>query len=347
MSRRVLSFALNRKGMGHASRLVAVHAVLRELGWSSVFFVGHEHRIISDYGFDQIVIPERTPGDSETAESRKSRIRKAVIREVLSPGDVILHDVVVHPELHELAAAGGCFQGYIYRERKDQADPVPMILATAPAIDTIYVLGQDGDTRIRQGIRVRGVPDVVREGLGDKSVWVDGDEDLRIVVTAGGGGHPDAEPFLNAALAGVARLCAARAVRASVLAVTGPYFRGTVTVPPSAHVGVRVTPYIGPDHSLYAGADAVVAQGGYNTVQELKHNGVRAVTVPGERMLDDQHLRLSALAKRDHVVVSRPDPAEIGERLSELLHLPLVSPAATGPRAAGAVEIAHDIVQSS
>ncbi|WP_078916706.1 glycosyltransferase [Streptomyces viridochromogenes] len=346
MGNRVLSFALNKKGMGHASRLVAVHSVLRELGWSSSFFVGHEHRIIADYDFEQIVIPERTYGDPPGLEARKSDIRRAVIREVMTDGDVVLHDVVVHPELYELGMTHRCRQGYIYRERKDQADPTAVLRAVeASAVDVAYVLGRAGLSDVRHGIRVMGVPDVVRQRLGGESIWEPGDPGLRVLVTSGGGGHDDAESFLNAAITGIARMCADRALRATVRVVTGPYFRGGVALEPNPYVSLRVTSYVDPHHSLYADTDVIVSQGGYNTVQELKLAGVPAVAVAGERMLDDQHARLAELAARDHVTVSGSTPEEIGKQLAALLDTPAGTAIPTTPRPSGAEAIARDIVR--
>ncbi|MYU12639.1 hypothetical protein GTZ78_18530 [Streptomyces sp. SID8361] len=346
MSNRVLSFALNKKGMGHASRLVAIHSVLREVGWNSTFFVGHEHRIIADYGFEQIVIPERTYGDPPAVEARKSGIRRAVIREVMDDNDVILHDVVVHPELYELGIPRQCYQGYIYRERKDHADPAALLRAVgAPNIDTAYVLGRAGSIETRHGIRVVGVPDVVRRRLGEESVWQRSDPGLRILVTSGGGGHEDAEPFLNSAISGIVRMCVERATQATIRVVTGPYFRGSIAVEPNPYVSLRVTSYVDPHHSLYADTDVIVSQGGYNTVQELKLAGVPAIAVAGERMLDDQYARITELTVWEHVRACGPTPEEISKQLSELLHTPAGTAAATVSRPSGAEEVARDVAR--
>ena len=55
--KRVVSFSLSERGLGHASRLVAVHMALRELGWDSLFLVERHQRLIADYGFRQVVVP--------------------------------------------------------------------------------------------------------------------------------------------------------------------------------------------------------------------------------------------------------------------------------------------------
>jgi hypothetical protein len=329
--------------MGHASRLVAVHSVLRDLGVDSAFFVSHEHRLISDYGFDQIVIPERSAADSPEAELKKAAIRKAVIQEVMEPHDVILHDVAIHAELYELGVAQGLFQGYIYRARKDQSDPARFIADRAPDVDVVYVLGKAGETDHRHGIRLLGVADVVRRRRGEKPIWGSDDDGIKVVVMAGGGGHADAEAFIDAAVSGVLHACAAQDLRATLSVITGPYFRGTVRVPPAPHVKVRVQSYLGPEYSPYEGTDAVVSQGGYNTVQELKLSGVRAVAVPGERLRDDQHARLSELDVHDSVAVSSADAGQISASLAKLLLSPAGAPV-SGTQPRGAFEIAQDIV---
>lgn len=54
-TRLTVSFARGNQALGHASRLVAVHAALRERGWDSLFFTDQAHRLLADYGFEQII----------------------------------------------------------------------------------------------------------------------------------------------------------------------------------------------------------------------------------------------------------------------------------------------------
>src|SRR3954447_6920129 len=108
--RRVVSFSLSERGIGHASRLVAVHSALREIGWRSLFFVERQQPLIADYGFDQIVMPphgnsivgEQPSSLSEGAE-RGARLADLIVANCTEPEDIVLHDVVVYRPLYEWA----------------------------------------------------------------------------------------------------------------------------------------------------------------------------------------------------------------------------------------------------
>lgn len=343
MRRRVLSFALNHKGMGHASRLVAVHLALRERGVDTLFFVGHRHRMIDDYGFDQITIPEHSPSDPATIQDRNTLVTRAVMGQIIRPDDILLHDVAIHPDLYGIGADLGCIQGYIYRDRKDKADPVEVLHDRAPTIDNVYRLGHPGFTEVREGVRILGVSNVMRPPLGRKSVWSRSAGRVKIVVAAGGGGHDDAEEFINAAIRAVDALCVTQNLQASLIVIPGPFYKGSVEVRDHSSMPVRIVSYLGPQYSLYEETDIMISQGGYNTVEELKASGVKAVAVAGERALDDQHARLAALTDTDRLLVSGPDTDEITACLRRLVSAES-APAAASPPPSGATEIADDIL---
>ncbi|MEV0263786.1 hypothetical protein AB0I49_20935 [Streptomyces sp. NPDC050617] len=75
MTRRVVSFAWGRgrgRGLGHVSRLIAVHTELRSHGLDSLLLTERHQRLIDDHGLRQTVIP--TDADSRRArDPRRER----------------------------------------------------------------------------------------------------------------------------------------------------------------------------------------------------------------------------------------------------------------------------------
>ncbi|MGI5519984.1 glycosyltransferase [Micromonospora sp. CA-259024] len=366
--RLAVSFAWGNQALGHASRLAAVHTELRALGWDSLFFADQEHRLLRDHGFPQLVLPmyrECVIGEawsgSAAAEARqrlagaqmnesvrlraaalldapagdRRRLAELIVEEAAGHADLVLHDVLVHGALYATAARRQTPQAYLHRPRTDRPDPAAWVAAEVPAIGTVYAIGAPVPAG---SVRVREVADVIRRPLDDRPVWGPEDTGLRVAVTAGGGGHPDAEEFLTAAVAGVAAFLGSRP--ASVLVVTGPFFTGRLTLPPVPGARVTVTGYVDPRHSLYRDTDLLVCQGGYNTVQEIRHHGVPVVAVPGPRMLDDQRGRLSSAGVR----VAGPVPDEIAAGLAEVAgrdrDLPAPAPVDGPP---GARQVAEDL----
>jgi Glycosyltransferase family 28 C-terminal domain len=349
MAGRVVSFAWNNKGMGHASRLVAVHSVMRGRGHESLFLVEHEHRLISDYGFLQVVIPPHPKsliGDEWWGSGDKfsARVAEKIIRAVVCERDVILHDVVVHRLLYERASKLGCRQFLIHRARRGRPDLADWVASSAPEIQTVFVLGHSGESVGQSNIRLKGVSDVVRDPVDNRSIWRDGDAELRIAVSAAGGGNSDAESFLNAALMGIKEFSEEARTAASVVLTTGPYFRGMVEIPAGMCGSVRVTSYIDALHSLYRGTSAMVVHGGYNTVQELRRCGIPAVGVVGRRPLDDQAARLTELAVDGNVVVVEATAEAITTGLQRVLIRTHDQVGAARVAQHGAMEIAESII---
>jgi Glycosyltransferase family 28 C-terminal domain len=377
-ARLAVSYAWGNQGLGHASRLIAVHAALRERGWTSLFFTDETNRLLTDYGFEQVLLPmyrESILGEawsgsveialrrlaestmSDTARKRavalltaptdhRRRLAELIVEESARHADLVLHDVMVHGALYAHAAARGVPQAFLHRPRRDRPDPAAWVTAELPEIRTVYALGGPVPDPVSPSpVRVRTVADVVRRPLGDNPVWGPGDTGLRIAVTAGGGGYPDAESFLDAAVAGVASFLRGTGRPASVLVVPGPYFTGRLHLVADPRSRVTVTGYVDPRHSIYRDTDLLVSQGGYNTVQELLHRGIPAVAVPGERMLDDQHGRLNKVGAAGRVRVAAASPEEIAAALTDVAALAAEPPRPT-PEPPGAHQIADDLTTS-
>jgi hypothetical protein len=343
----VASFAINQVGLGHTSRLVAAHDELRGRGLSSAFFVEHEKQMIEDYRFDQTVIP-RFRGvfrDQQEVTSRARDLARTIVELALEgTRPFVLHDVFVHRALYDAAVDGGWPQALIYRARRDVEDPASWLRTIAPAVSVVFEIGKDGFVREDDDISVYGVDDVVRKPLGEMPLWGADPAELRIMITAGGGGRPDSEAFVNAAIAAadaVGRRCGC-SVEARV--VTGPFYRWDVRVPASSPVEFTVTGYVSPTHSLYWGTSVVVAQSGYNTFQELGRSGIPHVLVPsGEFGVDDQRRRAASRTEEADVQVVECDPVAIAKAIEHVIAAPRRNEWPTPAGAAGASQIAAAI----
>ncbi|GAA3167432.1 MULTISPECIES: glycosyltransferase [Streptomyces] len=356
MNRRVVSFTWGR-GLGHVSRLIAVHTELRALGWDSLLLTERPQRLIEDYGFAQIVVP--TDAGSLIGEPLHGTgpaidhgIARALVAGALRPTDVILHDVTVQRELYHRATRLGCPQFLLHRFQRNRPDPAAWVARHTPAIGTVYLLGEKGRRASVQGVRLVGVDHMVRRLLGHRSPWPDGTRAMRIAVVAGGGGHPDAPGFLTAALHGIRTYARRHAPDGiDVLVLAGPHFDGAVGIPPGMPGPVRVTPYLDPTYDPYRHATAALTHAGYNTVQELARSRVPTVVVPGRRDFDDQRVHLRAAASRIHAAVTEADGQAIAGALADVLRECPRTAAADGtaasPEAGGAAWLARDLTAST
>lgn len=144
------------------------------------------------------------------------------------------------------------------------------------------------------------------------------DGELLLVSTGGGGGFAhSAEPFF-AAVSATCRALAdrppARGVRHVV--VLGPHFDGAPDLP-----GAQVERSVPALVDLFAAADLVISEGGYNSVSELRLVRTPAVFLPGQRTYDDQVERVSLLAGLGAAVCLRDAPPEtVARQVTALLH---------------------------
>jgi len=146
-----------------------------------------------------------------------------------------------------------------------------------------------------------------------------GDGDFLLVSTAGGGGFEDTAAELFATAGAVHRRLAPRLPRLRHAVVRGPNFTGDIP----ALIGMTVVAFEAEMVDLLAGADLVIAEGGYNTVNELRLARTPAVFVPGARAYDDQEERVRALARRGAAeVVSGADPERAAETIAAIATSP-------------------------
>ena len=143
-------------------------------------------------------------------------------------------------------------------------------------------------------------------------------QELLLVSTAGGGGFEhSARPFF-AAVAATCRALQADPPAGGVrhVVVLGPHFAGAPELP-GATVVVAEPALV----DLFAVADLVISEGGYNSVSELRLVGTPAVFLPGQRTYDDQAERVQALADRGTALCLQDASAEeVAREVRELVH---------------------------
>lgn len=137
-------------------------------------------------------------------------------------------------------------------------------------------------------------------------------------MTAGGGGFVDQADRLFSLVADAIRRVAGEGLCARWLVVLGPNHPGSPSAEalralPDVTV-VAATPRL---VDVVAAADLVIAEGGYNTVAEVRLAGAPAVFVPSARRLDDQAERVRRVADSGAAYVV--DPAGPDQALSELV----------------------------
>lgn len=119
---------------------------------------------------------------------------------------------------------------------------------------------------------------------------------LEIVISGGGGGHPDTAGFFNLVLQAIVSMqkhCMNPAARL----IAGPLFNDWLALKPVP--GVVIVPFDPALVNTMDSADLVVCQGGYNTVAELEQITAKAIIIPGHRRWDDQFARAARLAKEN------------------------------------------------
>lgn len=115
-----------------------------------------------------------------------------------------------------------------------------------------------------------------------------GAQDRLVVSTVGGGGFAEQARMFFGVIAHAHPLLVERVPHLKHIVVRGPLFTDALASQPGMTV-VDFEPELG---NLMALADLVIAEGGYNTVNEIRLARTPAVFLPGDRKLDDQHLRV-------------------------------------------------------
>jgi len=139
--------------------------------------------------------------------------------------------------------------------------------------------------------------------------------DFLLVSTPGGGGFAGDAATFFATVLDVHQRVAGRVPRLRHLVVQGPHSEQPFEQQP----GMTLIGYEPELVNLFALANLVIAEGGYNTVNELRLAGAPAVFLPGARTYDDQEERVRALERQGMArVFAERDAPWVAEQIAEI-----------------------------
>lgn len=314
---RVLFQSRNRRGLGHLMRGLNLAAEVLDLAPAAQVTMHTRNESAPAFcpaGIDCIV------EDAAMATTGWAEVLARV-----AP-DIVVYDTMLPTQADLLpTAARVC---YVMRrcrpERQAEVfassflrDRVDAVVVPHTAVEFGYPLPAELRQRARfAGLIARRPDPVVQARL--RATYGLADAAFVLVSTGGAGGFAhSAQPFFDA-VAAVQRAVAGQVGLRHVV-VLGPHFRGVVP-DLSGAVVVESEPAL---VDLFAIADLVVAEGGYNSVSELRLVKTPAVFLPGERALDDQEERVLTLARLGlAVVLSGAAPAVVAREVAALVQAP-------------------------
>jgi predicted glycosyltransferase len=312
---RVLFLAHNRRGLGHLMRGLNIARAVREL------CPGAEVRFFARSASAETMCGDEFPCSVDTSDEWQAGWARAV--RIFAP-DVAVFDTLLPAEAPETARAT------VYVMRRCKPDRQAQIFASPfmDKVDRIIIphtpeeFGHELPRRLSARSRfvgpiVRPLDPATQARL--RARYELAEDEAPVLSTAGGGGFADdAESFFAIVAATHARLLERRPDVRHIV-VRGPHFGGTLPSLPGLTV-VDHEPELG---NLFALAGLVIAEGGYNTVQELRLARAAAVFLPGERSYDDQEERVRALeAQGAAAVFTSRDPELLAPRIAELAASP-------------------------
>jgi predicted glycosyltransferase len=123
------------------------------------------------------------------------------------------------------------------------------------------------------------------------------DQHFLLISTVGGGGFADRAAAFFATVCEVHHRLSPHLPHLQHLVIQGPNFRHSEQVF-SPQPGMTVIAHEPELSNLFALATLVIAEGGYNTVAEIRLAQVPAIFLPSKRKYDDQEGRVRALAQQ-------------------------------------------------
>jgi len=295
-ARRILFRCPGKRGLGHLVRGLNIAREVRALDPAAdVRFYTRGAAAPALVGGDFACVVERDAGalvewDRLVADHRP---------------DVVVDDTLLRDEGGALP--DGVRRAYVMRKSRDDRHAAIVASDLLARVDVVIVPHTEAEFghALPEALRARSVfagPIIRRptaEGARRVRARYGASDGFLLVSTAGGGGFADTAAQLFATAAAAHRRLAGRIAGLRHVVVRGPNFSGEIDALP----GMTVVDFEPEMADLLAGADLVLAEGGYNTVNELRLARTPAVFVPGARAYDDQAERVAALAARGSAAI--------------------------------------------
>jgi predicted glycosyltransferase len=312
---RLLFQAHNRRGLGHLMRGLNLARAVRQLAPDAaiLFYTrSSSTEALCGDAFRYFIEPD-PDGTAHWPEVMRS----------FAP-DVTIYDTLLPPgAAHETASAGA---RSVYIMRKMKADRQPEIFAN-PAlacVDLILIphtpaeFGYALPTALaRKGAFVGPIVRLPDRAAQDRlrAKYGIGPADFVLTSTVGGGGFTEQAESFFATVYEVHRRVSGRLPHLRHLVIQGPNFRRRLCPLP----GMTVIEYEPELINLLAISDLVIAEGGYNTVNEIRVAKTPAVFLPSVRNLDDQEERVRALERQGLAAVCADgDAATTARQVAEI-----------------------------
>lgn len=338
--------APNTTGLGHINRLAAIALALEQIQPSvaSAFAIdGWDHGLLDSLGLAWVSLPsaakmlQRQAWSRWPAASREQLLQKLAepVLEILKPAAMVFDCL---PQGMLLAAARRRRIPFAFVVRKMKSPEVYVSqLRTVLDLAAAIIVPHDQDEfalpRQWEG-KTHYVGTIVRQRRGTaESFDASRFPEPRIVITGGGGGYPGTSDFYNLAVE-ACRQCRQRFPTLSAILVTGPLFQEWSRIRPADTV---LLPSCWDMPGLCGQAALVICQAGYNTVAEVVASGRPAISIPGERELDDQadRARLVEFRHARFSVLETPTVDMLAAKISSILQSGAAAPGAVEEEPAG------------
>lgn len=311
----VLFQSHNRRGLGHLMRSLNVAREVRELAADARIVIHTRNASTAQF----------CPRDVEwILDDGDAHGWHATLRAVAP--DVVVYDTLIPAEPENEPIPASTRVAYVMRRCTDERHASIARSGFLDRVDVAVIPHErdEFDQPIPERIAGRTVfaGPIVRSPAPGRSDRLRRRYDLvgarQILVScAGGGGFAEtAGPFFDAVWDAHERLAGcAHGLRHIV--VLGPHGSGD-RVPLPGMTVVEAEPDL---IDLFALADLVVSEGGYNSVNEIRRVGAAAIFIPGRRRWDDQAQRVLALEEQGlAVVASESTPRRLGAEIAALAH---------------------------
>lgn len=316
---RLLFQSHNRRGLGHLMRgLNLARAVRRLEPEADILFYARNKSAESLCGPSFRAFIE--PDDDSTPHWPE-------LMRAFAP-DVVIYDTLLPKDPTTETVVPSARRVYVMRKMRDEKqdgvfshpflDCIDLVLIPHTREEFDHALPSSLDARSAFVGPIMRLPEPANQDrLRDTYAIQPGD--FVLTSTVGGGGFAEqAEAFFRAVYAVHQRL-QPWMPKLRHLVIQGPNFAGTLAPLP----GMTVVEYEPDLIDLLALSDLVIAEGGYNTVNEVRVAKTPAVFLPSIRNLDDQEERVRTLERHGLAAVcANQDPEAAAARVEELLRSP-------------------------
>jgi predicted glycosyltransferase len=309
----------NRRGLGHMMRGLNIARAMRALDPAAeiLFYL----RTPPAQGFWSPEFGFVVERDADSLASWPEVLRE------FAP-DVVVYDTMLPKDAAAEPLADGARYVYIMRkclpdkQREVFANPFLQRMAAMLVPHLPEQFGYEVPEAIRDRTAFVGpivrLPEAATQAALRRKYRI-AETDFLLTSTVGGGGfEAQADAFFDTVFE-VHRRIAAQIPRLRHLVIQGPNYAKTLEALP----GMTVVAFEPEMVDLLAASDLVIAEGGYNTVSEIRVTRTPAIFLPSVRGNDDQEERVRALASRGLGFVFDPAAAAaIADKVLELARQP-------------------------